>query len=555
MKILIVGVILIAIIVFVQYLRMQPADKRASVLIDRVVSRIEPLLKELKAAYWKATTTGKKEWYQTYEQKSIELNSYFSDRAMFKELKTLKKKRFKDPIIKRQIELLYGEYLENQTPESLRNEIISRETDLIEKFNTFRAGVDGKNYTDNEIRKVLTISLDSSERKKFWEASKQVGKEVATDLIELVKLRNKAARIVGFKNYYDMSLFTREFDEDEIFDIFKRLEDITNEPFKKIKTYIDEELAKSFNVDVKDLRPWHYDNPFFQSPPDIFGVKLGEYLEDIDVVTLSRDYYNGIGLEVDSILASSDLYEREGKEQHAYCMHMDNVGDVRILANVVNDEKWTSTMLHELGHAVYDKYLPLDLPYLLREPAHKVTTEAIAMLFEKMTHYPEWLTKMLGEGKKDEFESLRPGLEKMLKAHVLIFARWGLVMINFERELYRDPDQNLNSLWWNMVEKYQMVHGPYGRNEPDWAAKIHFATAAVYYQNYVLADILVAQLRNYIENNLSDGGFPYIDNPKLGEYFKDDYFRLGMTLKWNDFIKEVTGEYLNPEYFAKQNSN
>ncbi|GAH77922.1 unnamed protein product, partial [marine sediment metagenome] len=82
---------------------------------------------------------------------------------------------------------------------------------------------------------------------------------------------------------------------------------------------------------------------------------------------------------MESILANSDLYEREGKNPHAFCTDIDKEGDVRILCNLKNNEGWMETLLHELGHAVYDKYQAPQVPYLLRRPAHIFTTEAIAM--------------------------------------------------------------------------------------------------------------------------------------------------------------------------------
>jgi len=30
----------------------------------------------------------------------------------------------------------------------------------------------------------------------------------------------------------------------------------------------------------------------------------------------------------------------------------------------------------------------------------------------------------------------------------LIFTRWAMVMYDFEKRLYTDPRQDLNSLWW-----------------------------------------------------------------------------------------------------------
>ena len=79
-------------------------------------------------------------------------------------------------------------------------------------------------------------------------------------------------------------------------------------------------------------------------------------------------------------MARSDLRERAGKSQHAFCLRVGRSYpyDVRVLANVRDDAYWTNSMLHELGHAVCDKYIDPSMPYLLRTVAHTNTTEAIA---------------------------------------------------------------------------------------------------------------------------------------------------------------------------------
>ena len=60
------------------------------------------------------------------------------------------------------------------------------------------------------------------------------------------------------------------------------------------------------------------------------------------------------GVDTGPILDRSDLFPREGKCQHAFCIDVDREGDVRVLANVVADRYWADTMLHELGHGAYD---------------------------------------------------------------------------------------------------------------------------------------------------------------------------------------------------------
>ena len=57
-----------------------------------------------------------------------------------------------------------------------------------------------------------------------------------------------------------------------------------------------------------------------------------------------------------------------------------------MLANIVPNEYWMGTMLHELGHSVYSsKNIPASLPYLLRVNSHILTTEGVAMMFERFS--------------------------------------------------------------------------------------------------------------------------------------------------------------------------
>src|SRR6185436_8141993 len=115
----------------------------------------------------------------------------------------------------------------------------------------------------------------------------------------------------------------------------------------------------------------------------------------VDILKLCRDYYAGIGLPIDDVIARSDLYEKKGKSPHAFCTDIDRDGDVRVLANIVNNEYWAGTMLHELGHAVYSSLnIPAKLPYTLRSEAHILATEGVAMMFERWSKNRAWLEKM-----------------------------------------------------------------------------------------------------------------------------------------------------------------
>jgi peptidyl-dipeptidase A len=249
-----------------------------------------------------------------------------------------------------------------------------------------------------------------------------------------------------------MSLRLSDQDPEQISSLFDELDSLTRGTFTSLKADIDFYLAKKYKLKPEELMPWHYQNRFFQEAPAIYSIDLDSYFKGKDVVKIAKDYYAGIGLDVTGILSKSDLYEKEGKYQHAFCTHIDRSGDVRIVCNLKNNNQWMGTLLHELGHAVYDLNIDMSLPYFLRTPAHTFTTEAIAMLFGRLSSNPYWLRDNAGiDGA--EADRISQDVKNNLRLEQLVFSRWSQVMFRFEKSMYADPDQDLNKLWWDLAEK------------------------------------------------------------------------------------------------------
>jgi peptidyl-dipeptidase A len=254
------------------------------------------------------------------------------------------------------------------------------------------------------------------------------------------------------------------------------------------------------------------------------------------------------------MIAKSDLYEKPGKNQHAYCIDIDNESDVRVLCNLKPNASWMGTMLHEFGHANYDKYIDPELPFVLRSPAHTFTTEAIAMFFGRMSSNAEFLVDMKLTDTADARVVANESF-KVLRLEQLTFSRWAQVMYRFEKALYADPDQDLNNLWWTLVEKYQMIKRPANRNQPDWASKIHIATSPCYYHNYLLGELLASQFNHYLAANVvksDDTRMSYYGNKEVGKYFVENVFKPGARYSWNEMIEKATGEKLTAKYYAEQ---
>lgn len=518
---------------------------------------LQPLNKEAALAYWMGTTTGDGSYFDKYSELNIKISNFYSDSSLFSKLKTISERgKIQEPALQRQLEILYNNTLSNQVEKSLIEEIINKTSALEQKYASFRANLRGKRVSDNEIERVLQNSTDNSELKDAWLAHKEIGVLVSQDIIELVKLRNRVAVELGFQNYHSMSLTLSGQDPNEVSALFDELDSLTKDSFDSVKDEMDEIFAKRYEVNKSLLMPWHYQGRFFQESPQIYPVDLDSYYKGRDIAEISAKFYESIGLETRGVIANSDLFEREGKNQHAYCIDIDTKGDVRVLVNLSDTEQWMGTMLHELGHAVYSLgHSYEELPYFLRNAAHPFTTEAVAMIFGRLSRNPEWMEKML-DIEKSEIEKIKENCRKSLVLQQLVFSRWAQVMYRFEREMYNNPDADLNTLWWELVSKYQKLTKPADRDMPDWATKIHIALYPCYYHNYQLGELLASQMHYYIVDNITKSGNhiydPYINNHEVGKWMKENIFVHGMRYNWNEMIEKATGERLSAKYYAMQ---
>jgi len=536
------------------------AEKKTTMELQDFIKKLEAqyasLYKETALASWNAETTGNEEEYKKAADLEYKMSQIFANKNDFEKIKKIKESgHIKDELLVRQMNIIYNAFLGEQIDTNKTRAMIDKQSQISQTFNKFRPVVGTDTLTDNQIEATLRTSTDNKLLEESWNASKKSGAAVAEQVIELVKMRNEAAKELGFKNYHEMSLSLSEQDPEQIEKLFDELDSLTRDSFAQLKNEMDEYFAQRYKVKKEELMPWHYQNRFFQEAPKIYPVDLDVYYKDKDVVALTKTYFKGVGLDIDDMLAKSDMFERKGKNQHAFCTDIDREGDVRVLCNTQNNASWMNTLLHEFGHAVYSKYNDRALPYFLRDAAHTFTTEAIAMFFGRLASNPQWMVENLGIS-KEEAAKIADDCYKTLRLEQLTFSRWAQVMYRFEKGMYEDPDRGLNKLWWDLVEKYQLLKRPEGRNQPDWASKIHIALYPCYYHNYLMGELLASQLSYYVAKNYYNtenlNNVSFTNNPEVGKYMVEKVFKPGMKYEWNDMIEKATGEKLTAKYYAKQ---
>jgi peptidyl-dipeptidase A len=514
--------------------------------LDSFIPPVEEKAKQVNQATWILETTGSKDAADLLAQLKVEYLKFFSDPKIYDQLLSWKKLKRNDPILERQLTLLLLRFKENMIPDELREKIAKKESLIAQKYATFRPRFEEKPLTENQIRQTLKDEKDMALRKKVWEASKEIGSCLAPHIVELVDLRNEAAKHLGYKDYFQMQLNLQEVDEDWLFSFLEKVEKGSKRAYDELITFIEAKLQDRFEVGEEALFPWGWSDAFCQEDP-LYSQELDQLVQDEDLVSMARNFYSSMGLRVDSILARSDLYERENKNQHAFCIHIDRNGDVRTLNNLTPSMRWADTLLHELGHGVYDQETDFSLPWLLREPPHMITTEAMALLMGSQVYSVDFLKKFVGASNGKE--AAMKEAEKSRKRQQLIFSRWVMVMSYFERELYRNPHQDLQKLWWTLVERYQKVKAPYGREEKeDWASKFHIGLAPVYYYSYLLGEIFASSLKSLLKQQ----GQEVLWTQNTGQLLKEKLFAPANCYNWMELIERVLGHPFSEEDWKKE---
>jgi len=177
------------------------------------------------------------------------------------------------------------------------------------------------------------------------------------------------------------------------------------------------------------------------------------------------------------------------------------------------------------------------------------------MLFGRLSKSPAWLSEWAGADAGELARQAEP-VARAVRQQLLVQTRWEMVMVHMERALYRDPEQDLRARWWDLVERFQCVPRPEGRREPDWAAKIHFSVAPVYYHNYQLGEMLASQLQQHLLERVLGGGAEvwarYVRAPEVARFLVHEFYAPGKRFDWRELTKRATGRALESRPFVDE---
>ena len=429
--------------------------------------------------------------------------------------------------------------------------------------------------TANDVDEVLRGSKDLRERATVWSASKEIGRPLKPELVELRKLRNQLAREMGYTSYFDLQVAAYDMSTPEMMAMLDGFVADMAPLYKELSTWATWQLADRYGASPpKGGVPAHwYPNRWAQEWTGLVNdFQLDPYfVKDTpeNIVRRAERFYQSMGFAPvpESFWAKSDMFPAppgRQKNSHASAWHMDLRGDIRSLMSVESNAEWFFTANHELGHVhYYIEYSRPEVPPLLRTGANRGFHEAVGELISMAAGQLPYL-RQAGILPPEVQVSTTNALLVDALERTVAFVPWSAgVMTHFEYELYEKdlPPDQWQRRWWEMVKQYQGVVPPdelrlTDPNACDACTKTHIIDDPAGYYDYAVATVVKFQLhrkicRDVIHQDVHSCN--YADHPEVGA-FLSSILRKGATEDWRVVLREATGEELSSEamveYFA-----
>lgn len=397
-------------------------------------------------------------------------------------------------------------------------------------------------------------------RRSSFEGFREIERWVLDNgFLELVKLRNRFARALGFGNYFELKLRKNERMEpgmlQEILDDFVVRTDATNARSLA-------ELAALYGD--RALEPW---NLRFVSTGDVVR-RMDEYMPFGPALRRWIQSFYRLGIRYRGATIQLDLLERAGKFQNGFChgpipTWVNEKGEwvpglINFTAEAKPDQVGSGlraihTLFHEGGHAAHFANVAQNAPCFSQEyaPTSMAYAETQSMFCDSLITDADWLKRYArnaqGEVIPDALIRERVASSQPMRA---FDERSIAVVPYFEAALYRLPDAALTPEAVLALARETEVRLLGVESPRPMLAIPHLLNqeSAASYQGYLLAHMAVYQTRAFFQRR--DGYLT--DNDAVGPALAEHYWAPGNSVDHDTTLRRLTGEGFSARYLADE---
>lgn len=453
------------------------------------------------------------------------------------------------------MERTFGCYItEDPRAAELKEKLNSLEAELAQSRNKMSLGIkdpatgETKPCSSVQLRNMMRVEDSEDTRRAAFDALRSIGPFVAEGFCEIVKARNRLARMSGFEDFYDMKVTAAEgFGKRRLFEIMDDLEGKTRSLMEEARRKLADEKGEDA------LEPHNISHALAGDTTRM----TDPYFPFEDAVDVWGRTFAALGINYQGSVMTLDLCDRPGKYSNGFChwpqpawRHSDgswqpayaNFTSLATPNELGSGKTALVTLLHEGGHAAHFANVDQHSPFFSQEraPTSVAYAENQSMFLDSLASDAAWL----GRYARDRQGNVIPWelVERMHRdshPYEVFQVRAMLAVPYFEKALYELPEEQVTPATLQALADDVEARIQGGLSPRPLLSVPHILAdeSSCYYHGYVLAEMSVHQTRHHF---LSKEG-RIVDNPNVGSALSATYWRPGNSAMFLDLVKELTG--------------
>ena len=405
------------------------------------------------------------------------------------------------------------------------------------------------NLSTNPVEERRRTSFDAFRQLEHW--------VLEHGYLEIVALRNRLARALGYENYFDYKVRKQErMTPRDLFDI------------------IDDFLGRTAEANQRSLAALRARHGEAATQPWSLRFRMsGDVLREMDPYLpfdkgLKRwvDSFRRLGITFRGATLQLDLLDRQGKHQNGFCHSpvpawRDEQGrwipsHINFTAEATPNQvgsgwRALNTLFHEGGHAAHFANVAQNAPCFSQEyaPTSAAYAETQSMFCDSLLEDADWLVRYAVDAAGAVIPEALIAARIASRQPFMAFDERAIALVSvFEAALYamtdeaRTPDAVLalardsETRVLGVISPRPLLATPHLLNQESSAS----------YHGYLLAEMAVYQTRDHL---LGRVGY-LTDNPAIGPLLDEHYWRPGNSVTHDATLVSLTGERLSGRSLA-----
>jgi len=435
----------------------------------------------------------------------------------------------RDTTLARRLDLHHLYFLQSRADPALVLQLGDEQSQLQDTVSAFRFQVDGQPKTQTEITEVLTNEKDRAKRQTAYLALQQADTKYRKSITSVMRLNDRIGRSEGFKNAAEAGLVQTSLERAQV---LKDLDDFERQTRPIMQSIV--ERAKT-DLKIDRVEPWDLDYWLRQQElaggDDAWPREPG--LERMKA--LMKD----IGFEPDSLPIDARIWD---VPTGGITFPVRPPYESRLLSNPFTGSQFYSTLFHEYGHCLNAVLTDKDLPAVFLTGDQTPMSEGLAECLGFFAYDHHWLERA---AKVPPSRSL--ALERAGKMGQFVWLRRSICLNAwFELTAYGNLHVNMDSLYAVAYKRFTLIDLPAGHF---WGYRDMLATGPIYYQSYLYADLIAAQLLESMEKQF--GVEDLSKEPRVAGWLTRYFFAPGSSVPWPEKVRRATGKPLGTEALAR----